>query len=516
MKIIRVQQGSPEWNAHRAKTRNASDATAMLDQSPYKTRSKLVEEIATGMFEEVTDQKQALYNRGHQAEFAARPNAEKRIEQELFPCVATDDNGYLGASFDGLVDDGSVVWENKLYNEKLAIYIDEKNDLPPSHWPQAEQQLMVSGASEYYFTLSKEDGEIIADLWYQSRDERKAKIIAGWKQFDEDVKNYKATKYHQTEAAPVKTLPAIVYKLDGLIVTSNLDAYKQAAEMLVEESKLPMENDQDFANREALNKSFKEAEEKIKLVKEQVVGEIKDVDTFCRDLTHISDLLRQARLNGEKQVDARKLELRQKIQNAARIVYQQHIDTLNTRLQVVKMPTLQVDFVTPMKGKKTLQSCQDAIDTALANAKIDANAVADLMSINLSTIEKLGATYEFLFADRQQLCIKNTDDLVNVINVRIQNYKAEEQKKVDAAIKSSQETQNLATEAPASQQAAPVSLRQQPVVENKTAMHIVQNKTPTDNQIILVIADHWQVSEATATEWILSMPMVQASRKRLN
>lgn len=42
MKTLTLQQGSPEWAAHRAMALNASDAPAMMGVSPYKTRSELV------------------------------------------------------------------------------------------------------------------------------------------------------------------------------------------------------------------------------------------------------------------------------------------------------------------------------------------------------------------------------------------------------------------------------------------------------------------------------------------
>ena len=48
MIIHEVKQGSPEWHALRANTRNASEAPAMMGVSPYKSRSALVREKATG------------------------------------------------------------------------------------------------------------------------------------------------------------------------------------------------------------------------------------------------------------------------------------------------------------------------------------------------------------------------------------------------------------------------------------------------------------------------------------
>ena len=53
MQIVNVQQGTPEWFEHRAQSLNASDAPAMMGVSPYKTRSQLIKEMATGITPEV-------------------------------------------------------------------------------------------------------------------------------------------------------------------------------------------------------------------------------------------------------------------------------------------------------------------------------------------------------------------------------------------------------------------------------------------------------------------------------
>ena len=86
MKIAEVgQQGSAEWHQFRATKFTASDAPAMLGLSKYKSRSQLLHEKATGLVEEVSEQMQRLFDKGHKAEADARPIIEKMIGQDLFP-----------------------------------------------------------------------------------------------------------------------------------------------------------------------------------------------------------------------------------------------------------------------------------------------------------------------------------------------------------------------------------------------------------------------------------------------
>ena len=83
----------------------------------------------------------------------------------------------------------------------------------------------------------------------------------GWSQFNKDLSEYGIEEaLPLVVAGPVERLPAIIYKMNGLALTSNLDIFREAAEQAVIDSKLPLVTDQDFADREALCKSFSEAE----------------------------------------------------------------------------------------------------------------------------------------------------------------------------------------------------------------------------------------------------------------
>src|SRR5688572_8572760 len=127
-------QGTPEWHAHRARFDNASDAAAALGVSPYKTRSELLRERATGIPAPVDPFQQKRFDEGHRAERLARPLAEKIIGEDLYPVVGT--NGTRSASFDGLTMLERVSFEHKLLNEELrACMVDGCTgaDLPLYH-----------------------------------------------------------------------------------------------------------------------------------------------------------------------------------------------------------------------------------------------------------------------------------------------------------------------------------------------------------------------------------------------
>jgi putative phage-type endonuclease len=426
-----VEQGSPEWHALRGSGYFcASEAAAMMGQSPHMKRNELLHAKKTLGAREFSDfvQKRVL-DKGHEVEEAARPIVEAKIMESLYRVTGTLEVAGLQllASFDGLTMGEELAWECKLRNADL-VQAAEAGEVPDSYWPQLEHQLLVSGAERLLFTPTDgtEEGTIFVP--YDSRPERRAAVIAGWKQFAEDLETYVAVTAEPAKtAAPIKELPAIIWKRDGLALTHNLDVFRTAALQLVEDSKLPMETDQDFADREALCKAFAEAEKKIELYKAQILGEIEDVDAFSRGLTEISELIRQARLNGEKQVKTRKESIRVEILERAQRAFAEHIKKINERLGKPYMPKVDADFGGAMKNKRTVASLQDAVDTSLSKAKIKANEIGDLIAINLIQLRELAGEHKELFADTATLVLKPTDDVITTIKYRLAEQKRKEE-----------------------------------------------------------------------------------------
>lgn len=451
MITIELQQGSPEWNQFRATKFTASDAPAMLGLSKYKTRTQLLHEKATGLIEEVTPQMQALFDKGHEAEALARPLVEQQIGQDLYPVTGVCDDpdlDFLAASFDGLTMCESIAWEHKLFNEKLAAYMDSFKDLPDTHWPQVEHQLIVSGADYCHFTVSDGTDLLKYDLDYRSHPERRQAVIDGWKQFAKDLSVYvPEEKAEKVTAEAIRDLPALTFDFDrtSLTIKSNLTVYKQAATDLVEQSKKPLESDQDFANAESMVKFFKAAEEKLTVVAESVVGQVSDIDRFIKDLKEISESIRAARLNTEKQVKTRKESIKLEIMQQAKTDLQQYAVSVEHRIGFA-LPHLTADFAGAIKGKKTVQSLKDACADELARAKIEVDNQAAIIHRNAGAIQQHGKGLNFLFNDFTQIYLKDPADFILLVQSRVSNYEAEQARKAEEE-KQRQEQARLQREA---------------------------------------------------------------------
>lgn len=531
MKIIELQQGSPEWHAHRAKHFNASDAPAMMGVSKYKTRAQLLREYATGVTADIDPATQRRFDDGHKAEAAAREIAERMIGEELYPVTGTlvVDGLNLSASFDGITMDGLKCWEHKLFNKSLAESM-KANQLdcePHYHW-QLEHQLLVAETDETLFMTSDGTENNCESMIYFPVFGRRAQLIAGWKQFKEDLDCYQHVEVAAEAVGRVPdALPALRIEVTGMVTNSNLEAFKAGAELMFSKINRDLQTDQDFADAEKTVKHCKEVEDNIEAAKKHALSQTASIDELYRALDSVSAQARTVRLELDKLVKARKENIRAEIQQEAEILFKAHVDTINARLGKVQLPAIKTDFAGAMKGKKTVASLRDAADTELARAKIEASQLSETIGMNVNSLRDLAAGYEFLFMDAQQICQKQNDDLVLLIKSRIDEHKKAEQAKIDAEVAKQVEAKK-AVEAQAEAiaavgvVAAPSSAPEVtqagitlPEKNDPAASSITDSRTPpkrpTDQQIIFAVATTFNTDFHTAKLWIESIAQKAAA-----
>lgn len=435
MKTLDLAQGSPEWKAHRATHFNASDAPAMMGFSKYKTRTQLMHELKTGLSADVDAATQRRFDSGHRFEALARPLGELIIGEDLYPVVGTE--GELSASFDGLTMDESIGFEHKTLNDALrAAMVPDCTgaDLPMEYQIQMEQQCMVSGASRILFMASKwaDDETLIEErhCWYESNQHLADDIAAGWAQFAADLAVYvPAEKAAAPVAQAIEALPALVIRVEGRVLSSNLDAYREVALARIEAVKTKLETDQDFADAEATVKAFKEGAANLKQAKLAAQAEAQSIDEVFRAVDYIVDLLDEKRKELDKLVTAEKERRRGDIVAEGVTALRNHINGLNERLGKAYMPAIAADFGGAIKGKKNIDSMRDAVSVVLANAKIEASATADRIAANIKHLEAEAAEHSSLFPDLGTIVLKQQDDFAALVQFRVADFKAKEEKR---------------------------------------------------------------------------------------
>lgn len=543
MRIINIEQGSPEWVDLRGKYDCASEAPVIMGASNKLSRRELVRMKATGARKEFSEWVQKnLLDRGHEIEALARPMMEQELGP-LYPVTCVDDELGKLASLDGL-DLGQVtVWENKMWNEELAAMV-RAGDLGAMWYWQLEHQLLVTGAERAVFSVTDGTPDRLEWMEYYPVPGRREELIAAWIQFNEDVRNYvHVEEAVQPVAKPIEALPALFVQIEGRVVSSNLKAFELAATDFISRIISELKTDQDFADAAKAVTFCDDAEKRLRMVKQQALANTASIEELFATIDRIEERLRIKRLALNTLVEKRKRDLRGEILQEGVDALKAHIASLNARIGKPFMPSVPADFAGAMKGKRSWSSMRDAVDGALASAKLQANAIADRIQINLQYLEANAGELRTLFADEGTLTQKAADDFRAVVDNRIHAHRQAEQARRDREERAERDRQAAATLAAAAP--APAALPRHDTVdglppgapriypdEPRAALtgpaprvtaggevrQFVRPTTaparrPTDDEIVFVIAQHFNTSEATVIEWLLNIDLEAAGQR---
>ena len=481
MRTIELIQGSPEWHAHRASHWNASDAPVMLGVSPHASRLELMHALHTGVGREFSAYLQKILDDGHRSEALARPLAEQIVGEELYPCVGAE--GRYSASFDGLTLLEDVAFEHKTPNDAIRAAfgapmevardangvrtnvvtcrsgerrcrrsalrrqavpgVRTNVELPEYLRAQMEHQLLVSGAQRVLFgaTAWNDQGECVEQhwCWYTPNSELRHRTVAGWAQFERDLANYQpAVDAPRPVPTPVAGFGSLSLRVEGRVLASNLDTFRAGAEAFIARLPKPAElqTDQDFVDAEGAVKACADAESRIKSAKDAALAQMADVEAVMRTADEIAEAIRSARLALEKAVKAEKESRKADLVRAGVLSVIEHYAGINATLSEFALSpshALTAEIGASIKGLKTLASMRNAIDGAVAAAKIAASQQANRVRSCIAQLPTDAALLA-LFPDRVALChAKAPDDLAMLVNHRIDEHAKREARRIAEA-----------------------------------------------------------------------------------
>jgi putative phage-type endonuclease len=452
--IHNLEQGSQAWLDFRANHFGASEAAAMLGISKYQTRTALLLSKKTGITEEINEQKQALFDKGHATEALARTILEGKLEDDLYPAVYS--KGKLSASVDGIDMAETFAFEHKLFNKALFDSINA-GVLPDAYQPQCQQVLYVTGARHLYFVCSDGTEENFAMMLVEPDADWIARIIQGWDQFEKDLESFAAVEYaEKPKAEPVKALPALSIQIKGEVSLSNLPRFKEAAEEYLAEIKTDLETDDDFAYAEANVKYLDEAEKSLEQAKKAALSQTADIDELMRTIDHIKESMRSKRLSLDKLVKSKKEQIKADIVLKGNNALAAHVSALNSEIKPVVL-TIRGSFAEVIKNKRTVASLQDAVDTELSLCKIEIDALAADVRKNLAHLNETAKHHKALFADISTLALKAPDDFAAVVQIRL----SEEALRLASIEADAQARAELQAKAELNAQASPTQLAPQ-------------------------------------------------------
>lgn len=453
------QQGSRAWQEHRYECNNASDAAAMMGCDDLRSRTDLLDALYLGFQEDVSDFKQGIYDRGHRFEGLARPLAEQIMGEDLYPLVLSRDwseHGIrrpLGASLDGATITRRRNWEHKQLNTTLAealpysgaqgAFLNVADMLPKKYRVQMEQQCMVDDAEECLFTASDwNDDDTLKDVrhcWYRTDPELRAEIVATWVQGEADLAAHQPrAAVEKVVAEPVAALPALVVRVEGRVVESNLAPWRDAMITRIKGINRELTSDQHFADAKAMVTLLEDGGKKLVLLKEQVLAGAGDILTVMQSIDTVKKTMDETRLELDRLVTAREKAVRKEIADEGRDKLTKHLIALDVRLSSwfgdtdvmprADHPKIAADFDKAIKNKRTIKSLRDSVDAELARAKIAASALADLLEKNGKLLHE-NREHRTLFADWRTLIFKEPDDCALAVRTRIADHLAEVERK---------------------------------------------------------------------------------------
>ena len=442
-----MAQGSTEWLAFRANHDGSSEAAAAIGISKKTSRTELMVLKSSGMQKEFSEWVQKnILDHGHEVEALARPIIERQIGTKIYPVVRS--RGRISASCDGLNMAGTVGWEHKQWNEKLAASV-SAGELPDDYMAQPQQCLMVTGAEKWIFTVS--DGteenmvsmEVLPDLeWFE-------RILSGWSQFHKDLDGYVPVKIAERPPAEVSIeLPALFVHAKGEITAHNMDSFGQAlTDKLAEMRAIALVTDQDFSNAKEAAKKFRETAKAIALSKEAMLSQTETIGEAARKMDAWAKDLNATALQLEKDVEREDMAKKRAMIDAARIEFAEHVEALEAETKPIKLSVQRPDFAEAIKGKRNYASMHDAIGVYLANGKIAADAEAKDVRAKLAWLHGASAGFEFLFSDLATIIAKPLDDFKLLVETRIAQHKQAEAEKQEAERKRIQQEEQAKAEA---------------------------------------------------------------------
>jgi putative phage-type endonuclease len=164
MKIINLEQGTPEWLSWRKTVITATDCSCIMGNNPWTTAYQCWQK-KLGLIEE-TKSSPAM-ERGKRLEPIARERFIALYGIQVDPIVVeSSEFDFLGASLDGLSKCGQYILEVKTGGQNL-LEMAKQGIIPQYYMDQMQHQLLVTKAKKCFYQVTHEDHEkeIIIDVY---------------------------------------------------------------------------------------------------------------------------------------------------------------------------------------------------------------------------------------------------------------------------------------------------------------------------------------------------------------
>ncbi len=216
-------------------------------------------------------------------------------------------------------------------------------------------------------------------------------------------------------------------KLTGTVNASNFDVWKKELIEQIQAVNVELVTDDDFVTASGQVKSFKVAEKSLKQAKQSAIAQAEEIQQLFTAIDEITEEARQARLSLERQIKARKLEIKQHYIQSGIDEVQSFIDE-----QVVEFNKCDLSpylnrsrFESAVSGKAGISGLEIGIEQICTQIKTEISEKAVKIYNNKVRLDALPETYKILFQDRALLICLPEDELESEIDKRTTRYNDE-------------------------------------------------------------------------------------------
>lgn len=427
MQALDLVQGSDAWLEARLNYLCASEAPAMMGKSKFMSRKELLDLKKGWKNNPDSSFKQKLFSGGHEAEDSARQHVEFNVCEDLpatVGLIVVDGLEIpLLASFDGRGDFG-YAWEHKLWNATLSENV-LNGVLEDMYWIQLEHQMIVNDYDDSIHFTCSDGGEINkVDMMYRSVPERRAEVLAGWKQFIIDLDAHEIEAKAEKAVAVKTALPSLEIVVAGTEITTNLRSVIDNVSALAnKEIERKLETEMDFANKDALNKSVTKLRAALKAKIQSVKTEFVTYSEFEEMAKELDSVLLKMESAGKKQVKDEKERKKSDIANNAQAQINDLVASSNAKIAPLRLENVigvtQPDFMALMKGKSSIKNIQDDIDAEVAKQKIFISETMIKLVDNQAYLKENAQEYRQLFSDVATFINQDAEPFQAIVKTRI-------------------------------------------------------------------------------------------------
>lgn len=209
--------------------------------------------------------------------------------------------------------------------------------------------------------------------------------------------------------------------LSGNVTASNFDEWKNQLLARLDEANRDLQTDDDFAHAAQLVKSFKAAEDNLKTAKQDALNQVSDIQALFGAIDEVVEQVRQTRLGLDKQVKARKEEIKNSAVSAGKERIQAFINQQPEYFQQQNCDDYldHSRFLEATKRKMTAATLQKSIDELCSGIELEVSRASATVQANKHRIEQLPPADRELFPDVLDLIAQQPQTVEDEIKNRL-------------------------------------------------------------------------------------------------